>query len=273
MLESGVRAAPVVDSGGQADRHGQRRRPAGRRTEDYRREWWLEMLAGAAFPSSASDGAGLRRVSDVMSAPLIFVAPDTPADEIAALLHWRRIKRLPVVRDGRLVGIVSRTDLLAVVEQLDRLSRSKSQHAPGLLRFLESLAGGASLRGGVASSGATSAAARESRKSDLGRNLSQRVARVRAGGDRKRGGGGSRRARSSAARGPRDPAPPPERRLVASASRSRRSFGAARREGVSPAPLFQRSLLRRRPQDPRGGTRLGDDAAGRARRGRRTMAI
>lgn len=162
MLESGVRAAPVVDSAGGPIGMVSDGDLLGRRTEDYRREWWLEMLAGAAVPSSASDAVGLRRVSDVMSAPLIFVAPDTPAHEIAALLHWRRIKRLPVVRDGRLVGIVSRTDLLAVVEQLDKLSRTKSQHAPGLLRFLESLAGGASLRGGVASSGATSAAMRES---------------------------------------------------------------------------------------------------------------
>jgi CBS domain-containing protein len=162
MLESGVRAAPVVDSAGRPIGMVSDGDLLGRRTEDYRREWWLEMLAGAAFPSSTSDAAGLRQVGDVMSAPLIFVAPDTPADEIAALLHWRRIKRLPVVRDGRLVGIVSRTDLLAVVEQLDRLSRTRSQHAPGLLRFLESLAGGASLRGGVASSSGTSAATRES---------------------------------------------------------------------------------------------------------------
>ncbi|MGA2484775.1 MAG: CBS domain-containing protein [Roseiarcus sp.] len=160
MLESGVRAAPVVDSAGKPIGMVSDGDLLGRRTEDYRREWWLEMLAGAAV-LSPSDAAGLRRVSDVMSAPLIFVDPGTPADEIAALLHWRRIKRLPVVRDGRLVGIVSRTDLLAVVEQLDKLSRTKSRHAPGLLRFLESLAGGASLRGGVASSGAASAATRE----------------------------------------------------------------------------------------------------------------
>jgi CBS domain-containing protein len=162
MLESGVRAAPVVDSIGRPIGMVSDGDLLGRRTQDYRREWWLELLAGAAVPSPTSDAAGLRRVSDVMSAPLIFVAPDTPADEIASLLHWRRIKRLPVLRDGRLVGIVSRTDLLAVVEQLDRLSRSKSQHAPGLLRFLESLAGGASLRGGLPSSGANTAAMRES---------------------------------------------------------------------------------------------------------------
>jgi CBS domain-containing protein len=98
MLESGARAAPVVDSAGQPIGMISDGDLLGRRTQDGRREWWLEMLAGAAVPSVTSNRAGLRRVSDVMSAPLIFVAPDTPADEIASLLHWRRIKRLPVLR-------------------------------------------------------------------------------------------------------------------------------------------------------------------------------
>jgi CBS domain-containing protein len=161
MLKTGVRAAPVVSSTGKPIGMVSDGDLLGRRTEDYRREWWLEMLSGVAFSSSTSEAVELQ-VSDVMSAPLIFIAPDTPADEIAALLHWRRIKRLPVLQDGRLVGIVSRTDLLAVVEQLDRLSRTKNQRAPGLLKFLESLAGGANLSGGVPSAGAMSSAAHQS---------------------------------------------------------------------------------------------------------------
>jgi CBS domain-containing protein len=162
MLESGVRAAPVVDSAGRPIGMVSDGDLFGRRPEDDRREWWLEMLAGAAAPLSASAVAPLRRVSEVMSAPLLFVAPDTPVGEIAAVLQSRRIKRLPVLRDGRLVGIVSRTDLLAIVEELHRLSRSKREPALGLLRFLESLIGGASLTGVGASSGATSIKTRES---------------------------------------------------------------------------------------------------------------
>ena len=162
MLESGVRAAPVVNSAGRPIGMVSDGDLFGRRPEDYRREWWLEMLAGAAAPLSTSAAAPLRRVSEVMSAPLIFVAPDTPVGEIAAVLQSRRIKRLPVLLDGRLVGIVSRTDLLAIVEELHRLSRSKREPALGLLRFLESLIGGASLTGVGASSGATSVKTRES---------------------------------------------------------------------------------------------------------------
>jgi len=159
MLESGVRAAPVVSSAGRPIGMVSDGDLLGRRPEDYRREWWLEMLAGAAVPLSASDAAPLRRVSEVMSAPLIFVAPHTPVGEIAAVLQSRRVKRLPVLQDGRLVGIVSRADLLAVVEELHRLSQSKREPALGLFRFLESLIGGASLTG----VGATSVKMRESR--------------------------------------------------------------------------------------------------------------
>ena len=47
-----------------------------------------------------------------MTRSIISVTPDTPLPEIARLLEARRIKRVPVLRDGELVGIVSRADLL-----------------------------------------------------------------------------------------------------------------------------------------------------------------
>jgi CBS domain-containing protein len=47
-----------------------------------------------------------------MSAPVITVSEGTEVGEIARLLVVHRIKRVPVVRDGRLVGIVAREDLL-----------------------------------------------------------------------------------------------------------------------------------------------------------------
>jgi CBS domain-containing protein len=53
-----------------------------------------------------------RKVRVLMSANPVTVTESTPAREIASLLHSRGIKRVPVVRDGRLVGIVTRTDLV-----------------------------------------------------------------------------------------------------------------------------------------------------------------
>ena len=52
------------------------------------------------------------KASDIMTAPAITVAPDTPVAQIAALLAERRISAVPVLEDGRLVGLVSEADLL-----------------------------------------------------------------------------------------------------------------------------------------------------------------
>lgn len=53
-----------------------------------------------------------RTVSDIMSRGVISVSPDTSAEEVAHLLANRRIRRVPVVEGDRLVGIVSRSDLV-----------------------------------------------------------------------------------------------------------------------------------------------------------------
>lgn len=53
-----------------------------------------------------------RRAADVMSRSLITVAPDASLAAVAGLLEEKRIKRVPVVADGRLVGIISRANLL-----------------------------------------------------------------------------------------------------------------------------------------------------------------
>ncbi|BBY37954.1 signal transduction protein [Mycobacterium mantenii] len=53
--------------------------------------------------------------SDLMTTAVITVTPDSAADDIRHLLIDRRIRRVPVVREGRLVGIVSRHDLVAVM--------------------------------------------------------------------------------------------------------------------------------------------------------------
>ena len=51
-------------------------------------------------------------VADIMSREIIAVQEDTPVTEIAKLLAQHKIKRVPVLRDGQLVGIVSRADIV-----------------------------------------------------------------------------------------------------------------------------------------------------------------
>lgn len=57
------------------------------------------------------------RVADIMSHTVISVSEETPVGEIAALLTERKIKRVPVVSNGKLVGIVSRADIVHAVAQ------------------------------------------------------------------------------------------------------------------------------------------------------------
>jgi CBS domain-containing protein len=80
-----------------------------------RLDWWLTLLAEGATLNEdflASLRTSERRASEIMSAPVITVGEETDIAEIARLLIVHHIKRVPVVRDGRIVGIVSRADLV-----------------------------------------------------------------------------------------------------------------------------------------------------------------
>lgn len=72
--------------------------------------WWLRVLA----ENTARDyvKAHATAVRDVMTSPVVSVRPSTPLREVAGLLEKHRIKRVPVLQAGRLVGIVSRADLV-----------------------------------------------------------------------------------------------------------------------------------------------------------------
>jgi CBS-domain-containing membrane protein len=58
--------------------------------------------------------------ADLMTRPAITVAPDATLERAARLMYTRKVKRLPVVdENGHLVGIVGRSDLLAVFDRSD----------------------------------------------------------------------------------------------------------------------------------------------------------
>lgn len=74
--------------------------------------WWLDLLAEPrekALDYIKSHGG---QAKDVMTRQVVTVGEDAPLEEVANTLEKNGIKRLPVVQDGRLVGIVSRADLL-----------------------------------------------------------------------------------------------------------------------------------------------------------------
>jgi predicted transcriptional regulator len=79
---------------------------------ERRRSWWLSGLIGEETLASEYVKAHSRKVADVMTTKLITATPDAPLHEIAALLEKNSIKRVPIVENGQLVGIVSRANLI-----------------------------------------------------------------------------------------------------------------------------------------------------------------
>jgi len=59
--------------------------------------------------------SGAKTVAEVMKKRVVSVSPDTPVDEIAEILVKKKIKRVPVIDAGKLVGIVSRIDVLRAI--------------------------------------------------------------------------------------------------------------------------------------------------------------
>ena len=62
---------------------------------------------------------GTRRAKDVMTSPPVTVAPQAHLDEIARLMRVHQINRVPVLDSGRLVGVVTRGDVLGAIAHLE----------------------------------------------------------------------------------------------------------------------------------------------------------
>jgi hypothetical protein len=77
-----------------------------------RRSWWLDTVAADQDLARDYVKSHGRTVGDIMTRDVISVSDATDLADIAALLEANRIKRVPVVKDGKLVGIVSRANLV-----------------------------------------------------------------------------------------------------------------------------------------------------------------
>jgi len=126
LRDHGISAVPVVDEAGSPVGMVSEGDLIGRDEADReaRRDWWLTLLAeGEALNADflASLRSPKRRAREVMAAPVVTVGEETEIDEIARLLTAYRIKRVPVLRDGQTVGIVSRADLVRA------LAKAKAQ--------------------------------------------------------------------------------------------------------------------------------------------------
>jgi len=80
-------------------------------TEKHR-PWWVEAVTGASTLAEDFAKSHGKRVEEVMTTDVVSATEETPLSDIAALLERRRIKRVPITRNGKLVGVVSRSNLI-----------------------------------------------------------------------------------------------------------------------------------------------------------------
>jgi CBS domain-containing protein len=114
MVFAGISGMPVIDPDGKllgivTEGDLMRREEIG---TGKRQSWWLESLASTSDLANMFVKENATKVKDVMSTEVVTITEACPVAEIAELLEGRRIKRVPVVRDGKLVGVVSRANLI-----------------------------------------------------------------------------------------------------------------------------------------------------------------
>jgi CBS domain-containing protein len=114
LIENRISAVPVVERNGRligivSEGDLMRRSESG--TERHP-SWWLFLLASPEKTARIFVKEHGKRASEVMTRGVITVGANTPIQEVAETLEKRRIKRVPVMSGERLVGIISRANLL-----------------------------------------------------------------------------------------------------------------------------------------------------------------
>jgi CBS-domain-containing membrane protein len=136
LLTNHISAAPVLDADGRlvgmiSEGDLLHRGEAGTAHE---RPWWLQMLMSRELLAGEFVREHSRRVGDLMTRSVVSAAPDTPVADIATLLERHRIKRVPIVDNGRLVGIVSRANLIQALATFRRQAQEPRPSADAELR-------------------------------------------------------------------------------------------------------------------------------------------
>jgi CBS domain-containing protein len=114
MLRHQISAIPILDDEneivGIVSEGDLMRRVEG--AKDQPRSWWLSVFSGSKTNAKSFVQDRGMHLKSIMTKEVTIVTPETPVGQIAHLLEKKHIKRVPVVKDGKLMGIVSRANLL-----------------------------------------------------------------------------------------------------------------------------------------------------------------
>ena len=151
LLDARISAVPVVDADGALIGMVSEGDLLGRSSEDRLagQEWWLAIMSKPGQMEAAlTEAAVIRPVRDVMHIPVVTITAEASVREAAEMLRTHGIKRLPVMHGGRMVGIVSRADLLRAIEHIPNAAQGP-RSLGGLADMIGSFFGGASADAGV----------------------------------------------------------------------------------------------------------------------------
>jgi CBS domain-containing protein len=114
LLRRRISGVPVVDGNGKllgivSEGDLVRRVETG---TDARHSWWLDLLTESSDRAATYAKTRGKKAKDVMTANVITASETTPLRDIAGLMERNRIKRVPILREGRIVGVVSRANLI-----------------------------------------------------------------------------------------------------------------------------------------------------------------
>ena len=138
MLEKRISGLPVVTGKGElvgivTEGDFLRRAEIGTERE---RPLWLEFLLGPGRLSDEYAHSYGRKVQDVMTTDVRTIAEDTPLREAVETMEKHAVKRLPVLRDGKLVGIVTRANLMRALASLARVATPAAKQDDDIRRSI-----------------------------------------------------------------------------------------------------------------------------------------
>jgi CBS domain-containing protein len=135
LVRHRISAVPVVSEGGrvigivsQTD--------LGHRSEtdtEKRRKWWLEVFADSDSKARDYIKSHGNVANDVMTRLVVSVSKDAQLSEVAEILDTHRIRQVPVMEDGSLVGMISRADLVRKLAEAT-ITPSASRPENGVLQ-------------------------------------------------------------------------------------------------------------------------------------------
>jgi len=114
LLDNHISAVPIVSAGGEIEgivSEGDLIKQIGA-DDEHRKSWWLAFLSDNVDQARDYVKSHGKTAGDVMVKNVISVAEDCPVERISTILETNRIKRVFVVRHEKIIGVVSRANLL-----------------------------------------------------------------------------------------------------------------------------------------------------------------